>query len=83
MRITITIDDALHAEAKAIAARSGRTLSAVVEDALRVAIAQQQAVSTRPRVVLPTFSGGLQPGVNLDSNADLLDLLDLMDGTSG
>ena len=77
MRTTITIDDALLAEAKVIAARSGRTLNAVVEDALRVAIAQRRAASTRPRVVLPTFSGGrLQPGVNLDSNSDLLDLME-------
>lgn len=81
MRTTITIDDALLAEAKVIAARSGRTLNAVVEDALRVAIAQRRAASTRPRVALPTFSGGrLQPGVNLDSNSDLLDL---MEETSG
>lgn len=76
MRVTITIDDVLHAEAKAIAARSGRTLSATVEDALRVAIVQQRAASTGPRVALPTFSGLVQPGVNLDSNSDLLDLAD-------
>lgn len=76
MRTTITIDDALLAEAKVIAARSGRTLNAVVEDALRVAIAQRRAASKRPRVSLPTFSGRLQPGVNLDSNSDLLDFME-------
>lgn len=80
MRVTITIDDALHAEAKVIAARSGRTLSAIIEDALRVAIAQRRAASTRPPVPLPTFSGRLQPGANLDSNSDLLDLTDGMSG---
>lgn len=76
MRTTITIDDALLAEAKVIAARSGRTLNAVVEDALRVALAQRRAASTRPPVTLPTFSGRLQPGVNLDSNSDLLDFME-------
>lgn len=80
MRVTITIDDTLHADAKVIAARSGRTLSAVVEDALRVAIARRRAASTRLPVTLPTFSGRLQPGVNLDNNSDLLDLIG---GTSG
>lgn len=81
MRITITIDDALHAEAKVIAARSGQTLGAVVEDALRVAIAQRPTAANRPQVVLPTYSGGrLQPDINLDSNSGLLDL---MDETSG
>lgn len=79
LRITITIDDALHAEAKVIAARSGRTPNAVVEDALRVAIARRR-VATRLPVTLPTFSGRLQPGVNLDGDSDLLDL---MEETSG
>ncbi len=76
MRTTINIDDALLAEAKVIAARSGRTLNSVVEDALRVAIAQRRGASTRLPVTLPTFSGRLQPGVNLDSNADLLDFME-------
>ena len=35
MRTTIYIDDALLAEAKQVAARTGRSLTAVVEDALR------------------------------------------------
>lgn len=81
MRTTITIDDALLAEAKVIAARSGRTLGAVIEDALRVAIAQRRAATKGPRVPLPTYSGGrLQPGVNLDSNSDLLDLMEESSG---
>lgn len=35
MRVTLRIDDRLHAEAKARAARTGRTLSAVIEEAMR------------------------------------------------
>lgn len=76
MQTTITIDDELLAAAKAEVARSGRTLNAVVEDALREALAQQ---GDRPptRVELPTLSGGrLLPGVNLDNLSELLDLED-------
>jgi len=77
MRTTITIDDALLAEAKAVAARSGRTLNTVVEDALRESLARQQR-EQRPRLPLPTFHGHgwVRPGVNIDSNAELLDLME-------
>jgi Arc/MetJ family transcription regulator len=75
MRTTITIDDELLAEAKAAAAKSGRTLNAVVEDALREAFARRR--EQRPR--LPPVSdakGWVRPGVNIDSNAELLDLME-------
>lgn len=77
MRTTIRIDDDLLAEVKARAAKSGRTLNAVVEDALRSAMATG-ASGARPRPIeLPTFAGGrLQPGVDLDDGAALLDLMD-------
>lgn len=77
MRTTVTIDDALLAEAKVVAARSGRTLKAVVEDALRESLARQRA-EQRPRLPLPVskFKGWVKPGVEIDSNADLLDLME-------
>jgi Bacterial antitoxin of type II TA system, VapB len=76
MRTTITIDDQLLADAKEIAARSGRTLNAVVEDALRVSIINSRRRRGQPRVPLPTFPGKLRPGVNLDDNSALLDLME-------
>lgn len=80
MRTTIKIDDRLLSEAKARAARSGTTLNAVVEDALRVAFAMRGPAQHAP-VELPTFAGsGLRPGVDLDDTASLLDL---MEGTGG
>jgi hypothetical protein len=77
MRTTVTIDDELLAEAKAVAARSGRTLNAVVEDALRESLARQRR-GQRPIVPLPVSKsrGWVRPGVNLDSNAELLDLME-------
>lgn len=78
MRTTIKIDDALLAEAKARAARAGTTLASVVEDALRASFVD------RPRpaaaVVLPTFAGSrLQPGVDLDDSASLLERMEESD----
>lgn len=74
MRTTIRLDEALLARAKALAARTGRTLTAVIEDALRAALAQGRSRSRAERVSLPTFgSGGLRPGVDLDDTAALLD----------
>jgi hypothetical protein len=75
MRTTIRLDDALLRRAKAAAAMSGRSLNDLIADAVRTALAQRR---TRPqRIKLPTFRGnGLQPGVDLDDNAALLDLME-------
>ncbi len=77
MRTTIKIDDQLLAAAKARAATSGRTLNAVVEDALREALARRVRNGGEQSVELPTFRGGrLMPGVDLDDSAALLEQMD-------
>lgn len=77
MRTTIRVDDALLKQAKAYAARTGRSLTAVIEDALREVLSRRPAPSARKAVHLPTVNGrGLQPGVDLDSSASLLDLME-------
>ncbi len=77
MRTTIKIDDRLLAEAKARAAASGRTLNAVVEDALREVLARRPSKDRARRIELPTFSGSqLLPGVDLDDSAALLALME-------
>jgi len=77
MRTTIRLDDDLLREAKAYAAATDRTLTRLIEDALRETLARRQARPERRRVRLRTFKGGgLQPGVDLDSNAALLDLME-------
>jgi len=76
MRTTIRLDDRLLAEAKQAAARTGRTLTAVIEDALRQALAAGKS-KKRPPAKLPTSGkGGLQPGVDLDDSAALLALME-------
>jgi hypothetical protein len=78
MRTTVRLDDQLLMEAKALAARTGRTLTQVIEDSLRAALhARRDAV--RAPVELPVFHGELQPGVNLDSMSDLLDIMEADD----
>jgi hypothetical protein len=77
MRTTIRINDQLLAEAKVQAARSGRTLAAVIEDALRESLGRRDRRDHRAPPDLPVSVGGrLQPGVDLDDSAALLDLME-------
>jgi hypothetical protein len=78
MRTTIRMNDRLFGEIKRLAAETRRTLTAVIEDALREVLARrrQSRGASRP-IRLPVVKGGsLQPGVDLDCNASLLDLLE-------
>jgi hypothetical protein len=76
MRTTIQLDDELLAEAKQLAARTGRTLTGIIEEALRAMLAGQQGAAQRYQVRLTTVSGhGVQPGVDPDDSAYLLDLM--------
>ncbi|HYY79013.1 MAG TPA: type II toxin-antitoxin system VapB family antitoxin [Actinomycetes bacterium] len=79
MRTTINIDDGLLAEAKQVAARTGRSLTAVVEDALRESLHRRHRTARRG-VELPVFGkDGVQPGVDLDDSAALLDVMERHD----
>ena len=83
MRTTLRLNDDLLAKAKRAAIQSGRTLTAVVEDALTQALAGSPARSKRRRIRLPSSGrGGLRPGVPLNSAADLLDIMDDRDATA-
>jgi hypothetical protein len=80
MRTTIRLDDQLLTEVKQLAAQTGQTMTAIVEEALRQMLANRQQMAQRPRVELITVSGnGLQPGVDLDDSAALLELMDNFD----
>ena len=79
MRTTLRIDDTLLAAAKLRAARSGRTVGEVVEDALRESLSRGGA--EHPVIEpLPVFGGsGVRPGIDLTDMRSLRDALD--DGT--
>ena len=77
MRTTIRLDDDLLTQAKAHAASTGQTLTALIEDALRAMLARAAAGPRRKGPRLPSDgTGGLQPGVDLDDSAGLLDLME-------
>jgi len=77
MRTTIRLPDDLLAAAKRRAAETHRSLTAVIEDALREALSRRPEAPRRPKKRLPTFAGdGLLPGVHLDDGAELLDLME-------
>jgi hypothetical protein len=77
MRTTIRLDDELLREAKALAARTGRTLTSLIEDALREQGLRAENAPERAEVELPTWSGGqLRPRVDLDDSAATWELLD-------
>jgi hypothetical protein len=84
MRTTVRLDRALMAKAKEEAARSGETLTALIERGLRLALARRAQRQTKPRMRIPvsTARGGTHPGVNLDNSAALFDLLEERDDSS-
>ena len=68
------MNDALLRDAKRVAAEDGLTLTAVLENALREMLERRRMLRRDKRMPLPTFTGrGLQPGVDLDDTAALLD----------
>ena len=83
MRTTIRIDDQLLTEVKELAARNGRTITALIEESLRETLARRKKNRQQPRIKLKTFGrGGLRPGIDLSNMAGLLDLMESLDDSS-
>jgi len=81
MRTTVRLDDQLLTKAKRLAAERGTTLTAIIEDSLRETFARRATHRRRSKFRFPTFrGGGLQPHVDLDDTAALLDLMEERDG---
>lgn len=77
MRTTVRLDGHLLAQAKRHAAATGKTLTAVFEDALRESLARRAEPAKARPVRLRTVKGdGVRAGVNLDDSAALLNLMD-------
>lgn len=64
--------------AKLHATATGRTLTQLMEDAVRAELSRQATTGEDavPYVVEPVGGNGLQPGVDLDDSVALLDLMD-------
>lgn len=76
MRTTIRIDDELYRQVKTQAARTGRTVASVLEDAVRRGLTASEQRSAGPYVVRTSGRGGLRAGVELSSNAALAESMD-------
>lgn len=82
VRTTIRLDDRLLRELKKHAVTRGRTVTAVIEDAVRQFLARTAAGDGRPKAApfrVITFKGRPRAGVDLDDSAALLDV---MEGTA-
>jgi hypothetical protein len=78
MRTTVRLEDALIRHAKLEAERRGETLTALIEQGLRLVLAQSRTERQRERVKLPVSDagGGVLPGIDLDDSAALLDWME-------
>lgn len=83
MRTTIRLDDQLLKSAKRYAHETGKSLTAVVEDALRQILSRRAVKQPRQLVKLTTVSGqGVRPGIDLDDSASLLAFMETPRGSS-
>ena len=78
MRPTGRLDEGLRDQARREAARRGVTLTALIEQGLRMALRRPRPSSRSERVRLPVSraTGGVLPGIDLNDSADLLDRMD-------
>jgi hypothetical protein len=77
MRTTINLPDELLAQIKKLAVTSRSTITALIEDALREALARRRRTRRHERVILKTYGKqGLLPGVDIDDTASMLDLME-------
>ena len=76
MRTTLNLDDNLIRAAKRRAAETGRTLSSMIESALREIIEHEKKPKLSYRLRWVTVKGGVQPGVDLDDRDALIDRME-------
>jgi hypothetical protein len=75
-RTTVRLEERLLDEAKREAARRGETLTALIEEDLRLSLAQSRLRKRKP-VKLPVSDakGGPYPGIDLTNSAALLEIV--------
>jgi hypothetical protein len=82
MRTTVRLDPALMRAAKKLAHDTHRTLTAVIEDALREVIARRKNAAGEIELPISRNLGGAMPGVDLIKTSKLLDPLEKYGGES-
>lgn len=78
MRTTVRLPDGLHRRAKQHAAATGTTFTQLLEEGLRLVLDRATTSQERaPYVVDPLPEcGGMQPGVDLNDSAALMDRME-------
>jgi hypothetical protein len=78
MKTTLDINDALLANAKALAAQQRTSLTRLIEEGLQLRLRSAQPAAKSVRRKLPVFKGrgGMVAGVNPLSNKAMLDAAD-------
>lgn len=77
MDATIHIDDQLFIRVQQVAQATGQTVDAVISNALTETLTQQQATSSDDKFCFTRERGmGLMPGVNINNNAELRDIME-------
>ena len=78
MRTTVRLKDDLLKQAKRRAAKTHRSFTAFLEDAIRASLAPRASEkSSRKKVILPVSGkGGTLPGIQMDDSASLHDVMD-------
>lgn len=79
MRTTVRLSEELLRKAKKKAAEKGQTLTSLIEEGLKVVLADQGKPGRHRHVQLPLSkaSGGTLPGVDLNRSSDLEDRMNL------
>jgi uncharacterized protein DUF6364 len=76
MKTTLNLNDALLANAKAMAAQQHTTLTRLIEEGLQMRLRAQESTAKAPRLPVFRGRGGLVSGVNALSNKALLEAAD-------
>lgn len=87
MKTTLQLPDDLYREVKSVAALSGRSVTSVIEEALRSFLLQTSLVGGLPDLPVSAEVGGLTAeflasGVDFDDTSELLAWLDSIDARS-
>lgn len=76
MRTTLNLDDELMRLLRRRAAATGRTLTALIEEALREALAERSEGGASYRLKWSTARGRLLPGIDLSDRDSLIDRME-------
>lgn len=80
MRTTIRLPEDLYDEVRETALRERRTVTSLIEESLRAALAQRRAATPDRPFQIPTVrTGALRPGLDLSRGSELLDVMEDLD----